>query len=87
MQVGARRPPPRTRRRCGRQCDEYVWFIAVPICTTLGFIVLKTDDLATRLSIPFGEGSHDLPLETICAKIEAVVFEVASHAASEWGGQ
>jgi len=60
--------------------DEYAWFIAVPICTTLGFIVLKTDDMTERLSAPFGEGWHDLPLDLICVKIEAVLLEIAQRA-------
>ena len=58
--------------------SEYVWYVAVPLCSTLGFIVVKTDDMTDRLSLPFGEGYHDLPLDVICTKIEEVCCRASS---------
>jgi len=62
--------------------DSYPFFIAIPICAALSFILLKTDDTTTQISMPFGEDVNSLPLEAVCVKIEMVLLEIAKRAAA-----
>eukprot|EP00316_Scyphosphaera_apsteinii_P020937 CAMPEP_0119325306 /NCGR_PEP_ID=MMETSP1333-20130426/65475_1 /TAXON_ID=418940 /ORGANISM="Scyphosphaera apsteinii, Strain RCC1455" /LENGTH=344 /DNA_ID=CAMNT_0007333261 /DNA_START=105 /DNA_END=1139 /DNA_ORIENTATION=- len=60
---------------------EYSLSFTVPITATISYVLLALDDMVLRLSSPFGEGRHDLQLESICCSIEIVLMEILERAA------
>mmetsp|Transcript_8380 Transcript_8380/g.21433 ORF Transcript_8380/g.21433 Transcript_8380/m.21433 type:complete len:538 (-) Transcript_8380:137-1750(-) len=58
---------------------NYEW-ASIAMVAFVAFIILKIEEMAVQIEHPFGMGTNDLPIDTICVTIERNLLEILRRA-------